>query len=672
MSKLKYILLLIVALLLVSLLTFGNMGKDSKAMNTSEKELLTESAEAPRQLYYSSKKYADMKKIASSGMLEMYLDERRLAVCILDTISGKLWRTLPNKDTTENSCNLSVDILFKGRVYTLNSQSDGVALSLGTYEVADNTLTIAYNLKRSTEKGREIDITIPLDFTLTDGTLEVSLDCKKITDNSSADITIKSVSILPYFGADKSGKDGDFILLPSASGIILDTSEATDNFTEIALPVYGEDSAKNEDATSYVPIPAFGMKSGKNAFICLIEKGDETATIKSQKALNDGTANRVSAEFEITPTLITEDTIYYSKESYDGTVSLSYRFLSGNNADYITMAGACRELLIRNGTLTDSSKDSTSYPFNLTLLSDTAEKGQTTTHQEAQELITAMLTKGIGNIHIILESDSNKTIASLSDFAKKENLSLSLSRNLCSYSKNASLTLSGDKSTVGIKDISDNAEAIITTMRKYNIGVSIKDVGSILPSDYSKKAVKRSEVLRTVSDIATTLSSQGNLTVSKGNIYTVKYADNIINIPLSSPLEDSTFCKSVPFLQAVLHGICNYSFTPINLSSDQTTAILKSIEYGAVPHYEWYFTEAEESDVYHYMNSLSEARLVYENMKNMFSDLMDQRITSHEEIRDNVFCSVYSGGSEIYVNYNNKAVTVNGITIDPMGFIRVN
>ena len=153
MSKLKYIVILIVALLVVSLLTFGNMGKDSQTMGTSQKELLTESAEAPRQLYYSSKKYADMKKIASSGMLEMYLDERRLAVCILDTISGKLWRSLPSSDTAENTCNLSVDILFKGRVYTLNSQSDGVALSLSSYVVAGNTLTIAYNLKRSTEKG---------------------------------------------------------------------------------------------------------------------------------------------------------------------------------------------------------------------------------------------------------------------------------------------------------------------------------------------------------------------------------------------------------------------------------------------------------------------------------------------------------------------------------------
>ena len=168
------------------------------------------------------------------------------------------------------------------------------------------------------------------------------------------------------------------------------------------------------------------------------------------------------------------------------------------------------------------------------------------------------------------------------------------------------------------------------------------------------------------------LSSHGSLTVSRANIYTVKYADNIIDIPESSPLENNPYCKSVPFLQAVLHGICDYSFTAFNLSADPTTAMLKSIEYGAVPHYEWYFADLYENDVYHYMNSLSQARLVYENMKNMFSDLRDQRITAHEEIKENVMHTVYSGGSEIYVNYNNKAVSVGGITLDPLGFMRVN
>ena len=56
----------------------------------------------------------------------------------------------------------------------------------------------------------------------------------------------------------------------------------------------------------------------------------------------------------------------------------------------------------------------------------------------------------------------------------------------------------------------------------------------------------------------------------------------------------------------------------------------------------------------------------------MFSDLRDQRITSHEKVKENLTRTVYSSGSEIYVNYSDKAVSSGGITVDPFGFLRVN
>ena len=672
MSKLKYILFSLIAVAVMVIVILFSSSGEKRTVNISEKDLLTDTAEYDKGFYISDKKVKDLKKIASSGVLEMYLDESDLSVCILDTISGKLWRSLPTAHTKENSANLSVDIILKGRSYTLNSQSDSVAPGYATYEVTDDVLTIVYNLRRSLENGKEVNITLPLSFTLTEGTLKVGLDCSKITDDSTADVYISSLDILSCFGADNKGQQGDFILLPSSSGIIIDTHTPTETFDEISLPVYGEDIAKNTEVDSYVPIGAFGMKSGNNAFLCLITQGDTIATIKAQKALKDGTVNRVSAEFEITPTLITDSTIYLSKETYQEKIELTYRFLSGNNADYITMAGACRELLIRQGIISDNNNKTLDYPFNLTLISDSAEKGQLTSSDEAQELITSLISKGIGNINIILKGDDKPDVSYSSDFDENDKVDFSFNCNLFSYDKKGSVTLSGERSGMDLSRISKSADSFIDTIRNSGSGICLADCGNILPSDYSKGGNNRNENLRYISEICKSLSAHGKLTLSKANIYTVKYADNIINIPLSSPVENNQYCKSVPFLQAVLHGICDYSFTAVNLSSDPSVAILKSIEYGAVPHYEWYFSETQEDDIYYYMNSVSQARLAYENMKNIFSDLSDQRITSHEEVRENVMRTIYSGGSEIYVNYNNKAVTVGGITVDPMSFVRVN
>lgn len=671
MSKFKVLYLTVI--IGVLLFTLAGCSNSSKKINPSSKEMLTFSAEYDKSYFSCNKKAADMKKLASSGVLQMYLDESNLCICILDTISGKLWRALPYSSAKAEGAVLTMDVIIKGREYTLNSQSDCVALDCAAYEISHNSVTLSYSFRRSLENGKKLDIMVPVKFSLSDGTLLVTLDCASIKDNSQTDVYIKSVSILPFFGADSKGDQGDFILLPSASGIVLDTHEAAESFDEISLPVYGEDIAENKPVTSYVPIGAFGMKKGSSAFVCLINEGEALADIKAQKALTDGTPNSVYAHFTITPTLISDDTIYLAKQSYKGRISLSYRFLSGNNADYITMAGACRELLIRQGRLRDSGRDITgSYPFSLTLISDTAEKGQTTSQQEAEELITALITKGIGNISIILSGENRRYASELSDFTERENLSLSLSTDLFSYDKNGSLTLSRDRSGIDISNISQRADDIIDTMRKTSTGVCLNDCGYILPTDYRKESLTRSGNLSDISKICTLLSSHGALTVSRGNIYTLKYADTVINIPETDPLENKAYCKSVPFLQAVLHGICDYSFTAMNLSSDPTKALLRSVEYGAIPHYEWYFSSLFEGDEYHYSNSLSQARLVYENMKNIFSDLRDQRITAHEQIKKNVMRTVYSGGSEIYVNYNNKAVTVSGITLDPMGFMRVN
>ncbi len=675
MSKLKYIITCLLICFIVFSLSGCSAITSGKKMNITDKEILISSEISDTGIFFSDTKVKSLKKISSSGVLEMYLDEKTLAVCVLDTISGKMWRSLPENDTNMNAANLTADIIIKGRKYTLNSQRDSLAFGCASYEIIDGTLILSYSFRKSLENGKKIDLTVPLELKLADGALSVRVDCREIKDNSSAKVYLKSLSPLPFFGAGNKTSNGDYILLPSASGIILDTHKKAETFDEISLPVYGEDIALNTAVSSFVPIGVFGMKYADSAFICLIDEGDALAAVKAHKASVKANCNYVYAEFGITPSSPDENSVYLSQNSYDGILSLNYRFLSGNNADYITMAGACRELLIRKGTLTDGNLTDDSYPFNLTLVGSTSEKDITTSDEEAGELLSSLLTKGINNIDVILKDNSKRDVSEIADYTSKNNLSLSLWQNLFSYDKKVALTLQGDENSLGLSTVKTqkNAEDIIDSMRKNSVGVCLADCAAVLPSDYSKfNSVQRSNMLSTVSELCTTISSHGTMTVSSANIYAVKYADNIINIPEKSPLEESSYCTPVPFLQAVLHGICDYSFTAVNLSSDPTKAMLKAIEYGAVPHYEWYFAQYEESDPLYYMNSLSQARLLYENMKKMFRDLRDQRITSHEEVRKNVTCTVYSGGSEIYVNYNNEAVTVGSITVDPLGFVRVN
>ena len=676
MSKLKYISLTLLTLFLVIMLSGCGRVPESKKVNISDKDIVTTVKIKDKSIYFSDKTKKELTKISSSGILEMYLDEETLAVCVRDTISGKMWRSLPEGKNEEETCNLNANVIIKGREYTFTSQRDSLAQGCASYEIENGALTLSYAFRRVLENGKKIDLTVPVSFTLTDGTLNVRVDCNKIKDNSDTRVYLRSIDILPFFGAYQQAENGDFILLPSASGVILDTYKKADSAPEISLPVYGEDIAETSDVSSFVPIGVFGMKASDNAFVCLIDKGDAIASVKAKKADNASSLNRIGAEFEITSAVTEGGSVYICDKSYDGIISLSYRFLSADNADYMTMAGAVRELLIRHGILTDGNLTSgNSYPFNLSLTANDESQGISTTDEQTRELLGSLITKGIGNINVILRDDDSLSLSALSDFTIKNSLSLSVNRSLFTYNGKGIKTLSGEDNSLGLstRKTQDTAENIIDTMRKYSVGVCLSDCGYILPSDYGAASFKeRSRMLSEISELCTSISSHGYMTVSVGNIYTLKYAGNIINIPERSPLEDLEYCTGVPFLQGILHGICDYSFTPVNLSDDPTRAMLKAIEYGAIPHYEWYFGSYFENDPMHYMNSLSQARLLYENMKTIFADLRDQRITSHAQVRENLTRTVYSGGSEIYVNYNNEAVSFGGITVDPMSFLKVN
>lgn len=676
MSKLKNIICgcIVVLAVLVTVVTADNAS--GKKIRLKETDIPAWSAEYDREIFVCDGKTKNMKEIATSGVLKLYLDEKTMAVCVLNTISGKVWSTLPKSDAGEDAANITLDVIAGGREYTLNSQVDSVYRQGCSYTADDEALTIIYNFNREIDRGKKIDITVPIRFALSEGVLKVQADCSKISDNSSGKVYIRSLAILPFFGADSQGKSGDFMLLPSASGVIVDAYKTAKNFEEISLPVYGEDIAKGIDSDAYVPIGAFGMKKGSDAFISLVDSGEAVCTIRCRKALKNGGNNRVYPQFEIIAAAEKDGKIYLSQKSYEGTVSLSYRFLNGNNADYITMAGACRELLIRQGKLTDSKALSEqAYPFNLTVVTHTDEKGDVTTADQAVEMLGGVMAKGIGNINVMMLSATEKKFSDVIDFAEKEKLSLSFCHNLFSYEGKGDFTLTGERNPLNLKivNISDKAEDIIYNMREYSVGLCLGDASGTLPSSYSKgNAVSRDDILEEITSLCASLSSHGSFTLSRPNIYSVKYASNIVNLPLNSGLDNNKYCTQVPFLQAVLHGICDYSFTAVNLSDNPATAMLKAIEYGAVPHYEWCFADGGEDDIYTYSNSLSQARLLWDNMKNMFSDIRDQRITSHEEVKEKLMRTVYSNGTEIYVNYNNEAVTVGGVTVDPMGFVRVN
>ena len=58
----------------------------------------------------------------------------------------------------------------------------------------------------------------------------------------------------------------------------------------------------------------------------------------------------------------------------------------------------------------------------------------------------------------------------------------------------------------------------------------------------------------------------------------------------------------------------------------------------------------------------------YKKLDKILAPLQNQAISNHEILQERVVCVTYEGGTQIYLNSNNYAVTVEGNEIPAMGY----
>ncbi len=709
--------------MLLMCFTFFGCGRENKSaasflMKVKSADLVSSEKE-DKNIFCDKEILKEKKRVSGTDMAALYFNEKNSSVSVYDSGSSTTWRSLPSEYRGVKTGVICIKALLNGNEYVLNSQGHGTA----TYEIKDKSVAVAYTMRAEDEKGNEFGFTVPVEFTDVDGTLTVQINCDKIEkDKGSKNAVLKSISLLPYFGAFYEGEKGDFILLPDGSGATVDVSSAGKKAKKYSVKIYGADVALNEKEKAFATVPAFGIKKGDGAIAATVDEGEAVCTVKAETASKSKGFNTVYPEFEITPAMKNDDGSYYVSEvSYKGKIKVSYRFLSKDSADYIGMAGACRELFIRNAVLSESNiTEGSEYPFNLSFIgmSHTAD-GEGKVKQEvlcsfseAHDVLQNLNAKDINSINLKYKgiytggtlqqniSDA-KVLSALGSKAEFKGLTAyALSNSVDIYPeinlftayekkgfRNYSLGLDGESNVInkegygfefaGVGVIEENTKKVLSDVREGDFeGLCLCDAGYLLYSDFSSEdTALRSDIRQKLHSQANSASSAGRLMVEKGNLYAVKYASVITELPSSAFYADGKKVESVPFVQAILHGIADYSHSPLNLEKDSTDAFLKSVEYGAVPSYEWYCADKggeKKPDKYYFMNSLSEAQNFYSRMKKAFSEIRTERITDHREVKKNVFLTQYGSGSQVYVNYNDKPVTVSGVNVDAKSFIKVN
>lgn len=207
-----------------------------------------------------------------------------------------------------------------------------------------------------------------------------------------------------------------------------------------------------------------------------------------------------------------------------------------------------------------------------------------------------------------------------------------------------------------------------------SLSVSWSSGGNILVADYKKSAVvDRIATLKNVESAFGLLNNNfGKVMTSGGNIYVLKYAEAITDVPLYNSNLTIENDNSL-FYQTVLHGLVGYSGESISTSLYPDELILRSVESGAA----LYYSLITEKNAYVELNMSNDMVLLPPMAKKLVEEIgdntvklaefyrakSDSSIKAHVELAKDVYKTEYSNGLYSIVNYSDTDYQAGGITV---------
>ena len=632
---------------------------------------------------------------------------------------------------------LEAKVSKDGKTTVLNSQDNSVAFNSASYKTTEEGIAITYDLALDEETAQMSFDSLPADalyvsvcvnFVLKDGAFFAKINCADIKING--DYILESISLLNFFGATDSAESGDFLFVPDGNGAVLMLSgEGSSEHDEMKFRVYGDNPATvTNDDSKYASslFACFGVKRRDNAFLGIVLGGDRICDITALRKGEKSDYNRVGASFRVCDVSKTNGS--YSKGAqFSSEINICYRFLSNKNASYFGLATAYREMLMRENILSSEMlAPSEHIPFMLTVRG-AAAKGyaysyeKLSTYEQTLDLLEMLKGKSVNSITLnyadmlkgantqsdlskakpISSLGSKKDFEKLSQYIKTQKFSMFLDVSLVSanresdlaginralsvdgaymdthrHGKLAHITKNNTVFCTSLLNLDSRVVKFLNNVGDYSFdGYCVNDAGKLLYSDYSRSSVGRTKAANIISSEISVLSNNHKIMVDTGNFYSLKYADYVINLPRNTYYPEQDGYIQIPFAEFVLHGLVNYSLEPINLAADTDKAFLQSVEYGAMPSYDWVCTALEDEEAnaqYYYDTQLAAAADNYLKADKVLGSLADARLTNNYIVQSGVRASEYDNSVLIYFNYNDEAVTVNSIRIEPMSFVRVN
>ena len=611
----------------------------------------------------------------------------------------------------------------KGQVIETNSVSEDSKVDCVDRK---NGISLTYDF-------RKLGISLSVDIMVKHGSLVFYVPADKIREDGEWGLV--SIEALPFFGASRIGQDGYLFYPDGSGALLYFDQKPRDiskySFNVYGTDQMDFRELEKEDD---VMLPVFGIRQENNAFLAILSQGDTDARMNLYPSGYVTDWNRISPEFvyrRLYKDPRSDEKILYKIEDHliKTDREVQYLFLSGEEADYSGMANCYRDYLIHNKKLADQPDDKDAaeqIPVGLDFFMGITEDRilfdrfiPATTYEQVQRILDQMLQEGItsmdthligwqkggyGSYHLPPKPDRHlggkKGLENLSEYASDRNIRLYLQANLADitgrcrgytprrdtlYQANGMVVTDADQNRYLVNPFAAQNKLMknfLPHIKKYAInGLNFDVLGSQLYYDYNKDhPVTREQTAACWQAMLGEAKQQyGSVAVQGGNQYVLDQASRLYRIPTEG---NGLFItsESIPFFQMVVHGSLSYtSAQPGNLAYDFPREKLKWVEYGFLPYFELTYQKSNvlKNTDYNklfssYYGDWEDTILeVFREFNDRLGGIWHQTMIRHEKIMKDVFKVTYEDGSQIYVNYRDEAVQVDGRKIPKLDYLVV-
>lgn len=686
----------------------------------------TVQAGVPRQDIPSS-----YERVAENDQFELYVDSATLAFKVVDRRSDYVWHSGIDELIEGDRLNRSWQAFARSglSIEYFDNRAVSNRVSLAS---AEHTLQVApiENGVAGQVTFVEYGITLELLVQLEADGVRVELPFAAIREDDP-NFRLGQVQLYPFLGATRGGSVPGYMVLPDGTGSLVRFADTTRARNMFYGRYYGPDlgviayQPYNPRVITASPIsyPVFGMVhgEGQHAFLSVVERGAAYGELQAHPAGIITNFNFLYNAFVYNQTYFQATnrsgagvtTVQAQPNAFDAVVH--YRFLTGEQADYVGLAHSYQRYLLDHNLLRRNDYPNPAIGMRLEFLGGDKEPSllgsrfvpMTTLAQMGEILAglqianpevilygwqpygatsmppaTLTLESGLGGLdelnalagqiaggggHFSLYLDPQAALWNEPGYSARNDLAMAITDvNIEGYSRFPTYYFTLDALRQRYPPLAASVAA------HSNTGLALDGIGSMLYGDY-----RGGQQLDREAAIAAYQSLLAGTPVRLGFYRPNDYAYFLAEAYYDMPLGDNGYIyttEAVPFLPIVLAGYVPYYGGPLNFSSNRQNDLLQHVEYGIYPSY--FLTSAPTSDMLNtpsawtfYTSSYAQwgeqIRDTYAWMNALLGPVRGQEIVAHEQLDRDVYATTYANGRQIIVNYGDRPFMRGALTVEP-------